>query len=68
MYNRHHLCPGGFRQQAGFIYIQMGFELGVDLIQNNGFFDIIIATILLSIIDRLEQKTASLITGLNKAI
>jgi hypothetical protein len=62
MYYSHHLCPGGFRQQAGFIYIQMGFELGIGLIQDNGFFDLIIAIILVSIIDRLEQKTASLIT------
>ena len=66
MYYSDNLCPCRFRQQAGFIYIQMGFELGIGLIQNNGFFDLIVTIILLSIIDRLEQKTASLITWLIK--
>jgi len=44
----------------------MGFELGIGLIQNNGFFNLILAIVLVSIIDRLEQKTASLISCLQE--
>jgi hypothetical protein len=38
----------------------MVYELGVRLIQDNGFFDLVLAIVLVSIIDRLEQKIASL--------
>lgn len=38
----------------------MVFELGIGLIQDNGFFDLVLAIVLVSIIDRLEQNIASL--------
>jgi hypothetical protein len=38
----------------------MVYEFGIGLIQDNGFFDLALAIALVSIIDRLEQKIASL--------
>jgi len=37
----------------------MVFELGIGLIKDNGFIDLVLAIVLVSIIDRLEQKIAS---------
>lgn len=43
----------------------MVFKLGIGLIQDDGFFNLIFAIRLVSIINRLEQKIASLISYLH---